>query len=105
MGLEIFLILVAGIVFGIWAGRRVKGGAVLRVKEKSIIEKQAREKSANLEKVIRLFDTKKEVRNNDVEKEIKVSDATATRYLSELESSGKIKQVGDVGQGVYYVLK
>ncbi len=44
------------------------------------------------------------IRNNDVEKLCGVSDATATRYLDELEKEGKIRQIGTVGHTVYYRL-
>ncbi|PIR87759.1 MAG: hypothetical protein COU10_03010 [Candidatus Harrisonbacteria bacterium CG10_big_fil_rev_8_21_14_0_10_45_28] len=49
--------------------------------------------------------TKKHLTNNDVEALLKVSDATATRYLDELESDGKIEQKGTTGRGVKYFLK
>lgn len=45
------------------------------------------------------------VTNNDIEKLLGVSDATATRYLSELEREGKVEQVGETGRGVEYRLK
>jgi len=47
----------------------------------------------------------KRITNNDVEKAIGVSDATATRYLDELEEEGKIEQVGKSGRHVYYKKK
>ncbi len=43
------------------------------------------------------------VTNNDIENLLSVSDATATRYLDELEEEGKVRQVGTVGKGVYYI--
>jgi len=43
-----------------------------------------------------------QVTNNDVEKLVGVSDATAERYLDELEKEGKIRQVGKTGVSVYY---
>ena len=39
---------------------------------------------------------------NEVEKFLHVSDATATRYLSQLEKENKIKQVGKTGKAVSY---
>jgi len=33
---------------------------------------------------------------------LEISDATATRYLDELEEEGLIKQVGKTGVSVYY---
>lgn len=45
---------------------------------------------------------KAKITNNDVEKLLGVSDATATRYLDELEKQGKVRQVGERGRFVYY---
>ncbi len=42
------------------------------------------------------------VKNDDVQRLTGVSDATATRYLDELEKEGLIRQVGVVGGYVYY---
>ncbi len=42
---------------------------------------------------------------DEVEKLLDVSDQTARKYLNELEDENKIKQVGDTGRGVYYILK
>jgi len=49
--------------------------------------------------------TKKYLTNNDIEKLLGVSDATATRYLDELESDGKVIQKGKTGRYVKYFLK
>jgi predicted HTH transcriptional regulator len=40
---------------------------------------------------------------SDVEKLLDVSSVTARKYLNELEDEKKIKQIGDVGRGVYYL--
>jgi len=45
-----------------------------------------------------------EITNDDVEDLILVSDATARRYLNELEREGKLKQIGQTGRGVHYTL-
>lgn len=42
------------------------------------------------------------ITNNQVEKLLGVSDATAERYLEQLEKEGLIKQVGKEGKFVYY---
>jgi len=39
---------------------------------------------------------------DEVEKLLHVSDATATRYLEQLEKEGKVKQNGRTGAGVLY---
>jgi ribosomal protein S25 len=42
------------------------------------------------------------ISNNDVQKLLGVSDATAERYLNELEKEGKLKQVGGEEKDTYY---
>lgn len=61
------------------------------------------QKAENLAKLKELIAASHEQITNDyIQKELGCSDATATRYLDELEKEGVIKQVGDTGQGVYY---
>ncbi|PIR97643.1 MAG: hypothetical protein COT91_00255 [Candidatus Doudnabacteria bacterium CG10_big_fil_rev_8_21_14_0_10_41_10] len=43
------------------------------------------------------------IANGEVQSIVNISDASATRYLDELEKEGKVKQVGDTGSGVYYI--
>jgi hypothetical protein len=43
------------------------------------------------------------ITNDEVEKLVHVSDATATRYLAQLEREGKIRRVGTEGSGVHYI--
>jgi predicted HTH transcriptional regulator len=59
-------------------------------------------KQKKLNKVMGLFLTKSKITNDEVEKLLHVSDATATRYLSELEKQGKIIQSGKTGHAVTY---
>ena len=67
-----------------------------------LIDKQAKEKSEYKQKIMEAFESKNEITNNDVQKLLGVSDATAERYLNELEAGGKIKQTGETGRGVFY---
>lgn len=60
-------------------------------------------KQKKLIKIMGLFAKKTHITNDDVEKLLHVSDATATRYLSELKKQGKILQTGKTGHGVIYV--
>jgi hypothetical protein len=60
-------------------------------------------KQKKLLKIMPLFAKKNSITNDDVEKLLHVSDATATRYLSELEKQGKIRQSGKVGHAVTYL--
>lgn len=56
-----------------------------------------------LAKIMTQFAKQTEITNDEVEKLLHVSDATATRYLSELEKRGKLTQVGTTGRDVSYV--
>ncbi len=71
-----------------------------------ILEKQAKEKAEHKQKILSFLAAQDEVNpqitNNDVEKLLGVSNATAERYLDELEQEGALKQVGKTGRNVYY---
>lgn len=54
------------------------------------------------QKILSFVATKNKITNDDVQKLLEVSDATAERYLNELEKSRKLNQVQDQGRGVYY---
>ena len=113
------LVLIAGVVIGVvWSMRKSKKDSKLGSTqiEKSgtndLIDKEKTEKENNKNKIIEflksgLMDSANplQITNNDVEKLIGVSDATAERYLNELEQEGKIKQIGLTGQSVHYELK
>jgi len=66
---------------------------------KSAIQFRKRKK---LDRIMNLFSTKSKITNDEVEKFLHVSDATATRYLSQLEKENKIKQTGKTGHSVFY---
>ena len=59
-------------------------------------------KRKKLDRIMSLFLKQSKITNDEVEKFLHVSDATATRYLSQLEKEGKIKQNGRTGKGVSY---
>jgi predicted HTH transcriptional regulator len=71
----------------------------LLVKARNMIQFRKRKK---LDKIMTLFLKKQKIINDEVEKFMHVSDATATRYLSQLEKEGKIKQTGKTGKSVFY---
>ena len=70
----------------------------LLVKAREIIQFRKRKK---LEKIMGLFLKKQSVTNDDVQKLLYVSDATATRYLQQLEKEGKIRKQGVPGHTSY----
>jgi predicted HTH transcriptional regulator len=59
-------------------------------------------KRKKLDRVMSLFLKQSKITNDEVEKFLHVSDATTTRYLSQLEKEGKIKQTGKTGHSVFY---
>ncbi len=63
---------------------------------------QAREKGENKKKILVLFNSRDTVTNNDIEALLGVSDATATRYMDELEKEGAVRQVGRTGKHSHY---
>ena len=70
-----------------------------------LIEEKESVKKENLRRLRDFIRDKDRVTNNDIEKLLGVSNATAERYLNELEKEGLLEQVGQIGQGVHYVVK
>ncbi len=75
-------------------------------RKKKILEMMAREEEhqkallgCDLEVVT------KGIESSDVEELLGVAGVTARKYLNELEKENKIRQVGERGRGVYYVLR
>jgi len=60
-------------------------------------------KRKKLNRVMTLFLKKSKITNDEVEKFLHVSDATATRYLSQLEKENKIKQSVKNRKSVFYI--
>ena len=56
----------------------------------------------HLDAVLALAARRAKITNDDVQRELKVSDATATRYLETLVEFGQLTRVGQRGQSVYY---
>jgi putative peptidoglycan lipid II flippase len=66
------------------------------------MEAQAGIKRENKQKIVDFLQGKEKITNNDVEKLLLVSNATAERYLNQLEQEGVLKQIGNTGKYVYY---
>lgn len=73
----------------------------IKVKNKGL-QKIRKRKEENKKKILELLAIKEKITNDDVQELLAVSDATAFRYLEELENKGKIKQVGKTGRSVFY---
>ena len=51
-----------------------------------------------------ITDNKNGITSENIERFFDISNATARKYLNELEDEGKIKQIGTTGPDVYYTL-
>ena len=100
----LIIVAVAGIALGRYFALRLRAGQVRR-NGGDLIAEQGRKKAENKNRILEFFKEKEQVVNNDIEKLLGVSDATATRYLDELEKDGKILQIGATGRAVHYVLR
>ena len=83
--------------------REVRGIIGSGLEKHNLINK--RYKAERKERILYLFKEKSEITNNDVENLLNVSDATATRYLDELEDEGKIEVFGDSRRNTKYRFK
>jgi len=90
------IVALAGIALGMYIARRGKS---------DLISEQAKQKAGNKKKIMEFVQEHGKIQNNDVEKLSEVSNATAERYLNDLEKDGKLIQHGDIGQGVFYSAK
>jgi len=105
------LVLIIGLLLGgtvVWflTRRRTTGqlhkSQVSSDKLQEFNAERQKERETNKQKILNLLEEKKRIANNDVQALLSISDATATRYLDELEKDGQIKQVGQSGHYVYY---
>ena len=95
--LVLIVVALAGIGLGMYIARQ-KANA-------GFIAKQMEQKIENKQKILAFVQEHGKIQNNDVEKLAGVSNATAERYLDELEKEGKLTQHGVIGQGVLYTPK
>ena len=70
-----------------------------------LIAEQTAKKAENKQKILAFVQEHGKIQNNDVEKLAGVSNATAERYLDELEKEGELTQHGTIGQSVFYTPK
>lgn len=70
-----------------------------------INKERTRKKEENKNKILTVLQGKDKITNDEVQSLLGVSDATATRYLEELEKAGKIEQIGGFEKYTFYRLK
>ena len=93
----LIIVAIVGIALGMYIARRKTNAG--------FIAKQMEQKVENKQKILAFVQEHGKIQNNDVEKLTGVSNATAERYLDELEKEGKLAQHGTIGQGVFYTPK
>lgn len=93
----LIVVAVAGIALGMYIARRNANAG--------FIAKQMEQKADNKRKILAFVQEHGKIQNNDVEKLAGVSNATAERYLDELEKEGELTQHGEIGQSVFYTAK
>ena len=95
--LILIIVALAGIALGMYIARRNANAG--------FIAKQVEQKTENKQKILAFVQEHGKIQNNDVEKLVGVSNATAERYLDELEKENKLTQNGIIGQNVFYTAK
>ena len=100
----LIIVAIAGIALGMYMSRRGKGDLISKSCD-CTRDWQSEQKTENKKKILEFVQENGQVQNNDVEKLARVSNATAERYLDELEKEGKLTQHGEIGQGVFYTAK
>ncbi len=76
-----------------------------RRKTLALNAEQVDQKKDNLIRVFEMAQGSGTITNDQVEKSLGVSNATAERYLNELEKEGKLIQIGRTGQSVTYRIR
>jgi len=115
MIIYIILAFALGIILGIFLGRTWGNGKMGKEEGSPagtpLITRQAENKAVHLEAILDAFHNlpidvvATGLTNADLRKLLRVSEATVTRYLDEMEKEGKVTQHGATGQGVYYTLR
>lgn len=96
---------IVGLIIGyfLWRGGK-KDADNLANSDQVNLPDRFSEKAKHLEMLKESIDqTSEKITNEWVQSVLNVSDATAVRYLDELERAGLIKQMGETGQSVYYI--
>ncbi len=92
----LIVVAILGISLGMYLARRNGNG---------LITEQSAKKAENKQKILEFVQVNGKIQHHDAEKLTGVSNATAERYLDELEKEGKLTQHGKIGQSVFYTAK
>ena len=101
--MNILIAIIVSLVIGFLLGRYSYKNNIVGSGKKDLIGKQREEKKKNKEAIVGLMESGNQpLTNNHIEQMLGISDATAERYLQELEDEGIIRQVGNTGRDVFY---
>ncbi len=100
--LTLILVAIAGIIIGSYFSSYAKA---TKDKGVGLIFGQMKKKQENKEKILEFLKKNEKITNNNVERLCNVSNATAERYLDQLEKDEKLTQHGKIGTDVFYTLK
>jgi predicted HTH transcriptional regulator len=104
--MQIIIYILIGVVIGLVGYKFIlNSNNEKKENEKTIPELKTEQKQESKQKILDFLQENEKITNKDVENLCNVSDATATRYLDELEKEEKIKQIGATGPSTYYRLK
>ncbi|MDD4804615.1 MAG: DUF977 family protein [Candidatus Pacebacteria bacterium] len=101
--MNILIAIIVSLIIGFLLGRYSSKINTNITNKKDSIGRQREEKKNNKEAIVGLMESGNQpLTNNHVEQMLGISDATAERYLQELEEEGIIRQVGKTGRDVFY---
>ena len=101
---------IIALILGFSLGFYISARVLRRGKREGLIGRGMEEKRENKLKILEELHIRKSqgkearITNDEAQAMLGVSDATAERYLDELEKAGLIRQIGKTGQNVFYVL-
>ena len=101
---------IIALILGISLGFYISARVLRRGKREGLIGRGVEEKRENKLKILEELHVRKSqgkearITNDEAQAMLGVSHATAERYLDELEKGGLLRQVGEIGRGVYYKL-
>ncbi len=96
------LLFALGFIIGLGSGWLISKYSTGQPLIGHFVQNQVETRKKHLDAVLALSARQAKITNDDVQRELKVSDATATRYLETLAEFGQLTRVGQRGQSVYY---
>lgn len=101
--MDILIAIIVSLIIGFLLGRYSFKINNTISNKKNFIGKQREDKKRNKEAIVGFMESGNQpLTNNHIEQMLGISDATAERYLQELEDEGIIRQVGKTGRDVFY---